>query len=50
VTRILTQAELLRHIRDPAAVIAAGNLRANALFRRYKVVILNPAIDSWPTE
>ena len=39
VTRALTQAELLRHVRDPAAVIASGNLRANALFRRYKVVM-----------
>ena len=39
VTRVLTQAELLRHIRNPAAVIESGNLRANALFRRYKVVM-----------
>lgn len=48
VTRILTQAELLRHIRDPAAVIAAGNLRANALFRRYKVVM--PPFGSLPED
>ena len=48
VTRILTQAELLRHIRDPAAVIAAGNLRANALFRRYKVVM--PPFESLPED
>jgi len=39
VTRVLTQAELLRHIRNPAAVIESGNVRANALFRRYKVVM-----------
>lgn len=48
VTRILTQAELLRHIRDPAAVIAAGNLRANALFRRYKVAM--PPFGSLPED
>ena len=48
VTRILTQAELLRHIRDPAAVIAAGNLRANALFQRYKVVM--PPFGSLPED
>ncbi|MDP3069086.1 MAG: PQQ-dependent sugar dehydrogenase [Opitutaceae bacterium] len=39
VTRVLTQAELLRHVRDPAAVIASGHPRAIALFRRYKVVM-----------
>lgn len=39
VTRVLTQAELLRHIRNPAAVIDSGHPRANALFRRYKVVM-----------
>lgn len=43
VTRVLTQPELLRHIRNPAALIESGNLRANALFRRYKVVM--PSFD-----
>lgn len=45
---MLTQAELLRHIRNPAAVIEAGNLRANALFRRYKVVM--PPFEALPEE
>ena len=39
VTRVSTPAELLRHIRNPAAVIGSGNPRANALFRRSKVVM-----------
>jgi hypothetical protein len=39
VTRVLSQAEFLRHTRNPAAVIESGNLRASAWFRRYKVVM-----------
>lgn len=39
VTRVLTQDELLRHMRNPAALIEAGDPRANALFRRYKVIM-----------
>jgi len=38
-TRVLSQAEFLRHTRNPAAVIESGNLRANAWFRRYTVVL-----------
>ena len=38
-TRVLSQAEFLRHTRNPAAVIESGNLRASAWFRRYKVVM-----------
>jgi len=48
VTDILTRAELLRHIRNPAQVIADGNPRANALFRRYKVVM--PPFEVLPEE
>ena len=48
VTRVLKQTELLRHIRNPAAVIESGNLRANALFRRYKVVM--PAFAALPED
>ncbi len=48
VTRVLTQTELLRHIRNPAALIEAGNLRANALFRRYKVVM--PPFEALPED
>ena len=48
VTDILTRAELLRHIRNPAQVIAEGNPRANALFRRYKVVM--PPFEVLPEE
>ncbi len=39
VTQLLPRSELWGQIRNPAQVIAAGNLRANALFRRYKVVM-----------
>ena len=39
VTRLLSQEELRRQIRNPAAIIESGNPRANALFRRYKVVM-----------
>jgi mono/diheme cytochrome c family protein len=39
VTELHTQSRLLEWIRDPAKVIAAGDARASALFRRYKVVM-----------
>ncbi len=45
---MLTQAELLRHLRNPAAVIESGNVRANALSRRYKVVM--PPFGSLPKD
>lgn len=48
VTRVLTQVELLRHTHNPVAVIKPGNLRANALFRRYQVAM--PPFDFLPEE
>jgi glucose/arabinose dehydrogenase/mono/diheme cytochrome c family protein len=48
VTDVLTRAELLRHIRNPAQVIADGNPRANALLRRYKAMM--PPFEVLPEE
>ncbi len=48
VTDFLTRAELVRQIRNPASVIDSGNPRANALFRRYKVVM--PPFEALPEE
>ena len=45
---MLTRAELLRHIRNPAQVIADGNPRANALLRRYKALM--PPFEALPEE
>ena len=39
ITTLLTVSELMDRIRDPAKFIAGGDARANALLRRYKVVM-----------
>ena len=39
ITSLLSEAELLTQITQPDQVIASGDSRANALFRRYKVVM-----------
>lgn len=44
ITRLLSPTELKQQLRNSAAVIAAGDLRANALFRRYKVPM--PSFDT----
>lgn len=48
VTDVLTRADLLRQIRDPARVVADGNPRANALLRRYKAMM--PPFETLPEE
>lgn len=39
ITELLPPARLVEWVRDPAKVIAAGDVRANALFRRYKIIM-----------
>jgi len=39
ITELLPPARLVEWVRDPSKVIAAGDARANALFRRYKIIM-----------
>ena len=39
VTELLTPGRLVEWIRDPSKVVAAGDARANALYRRYKLIM-----------
>jgi len=39
ITALLDEADLVRQITQPDQVLASGDLRANALFRRYKVAM-----------
>jgi glucose/arabinose dehydrogenase/mono/diheme cytochrome c family protein len=48
VTRVLSRDELRQQIRNSAAVLASGNVRANALFRRYKLAM--PPFETLPEE
>ena len=39
VTELLAPSRLVEWVRDPSKVVAAGDVRANALFRRYKLIM-----------